>query len=159
MKPYSLATLRTLRGLLPASIPIIGCGGISSGADALEFARAGAAAVQLYTVFGYHGPGTAREIKDELAALLRKEGKTWQEVVRESVEKTSLREGQTAEVEGAGSGAGAVSEASVKLLVQEAEELKRLLDGLGERIEKRLEGTTLARDGQVVAVTPPPPAS
>ncbi|TFK88029.1 hypothetical protein K466DRAFT_565030, partial [Polyporus arcularius HHB13444] len=111
----------------------------------------------LYTVFGYHGPGTAREIKDELAALLRREGKTWQEVVRESVEKTSLREGQTAEVEGAG--AGSVSEASVKLLVQEAEELKRLLDGLGERIEKRLEGTTLARDGQVVAVTPPPPAS
>ncbi|TFK79379.1 FMN-linked oxidoreductase [Polyporus arcularius HHB13444] len=125
LKRYSLATLRTLRGLLPASIPIIGCGGISSGVDALEFAHAGAAA-------------------DELAALLRKEGKTWQEVMREYVQKTSLREGQTAGIEGAA--AGAVSEASVKLLMQEAEKLERLLDGLGERIKKRL-------------ATPPPPVS
>ncbi|KAI0701460.1 dihydroorotate dehydrogenase [Cerioporus squamosus] len=154
LKPYALATLRTLRALLPASIPIIGCGGIASGADALEYARAGAAAVQLYTAFGYHGPGTAREIKDELAALLRKEGRTWQEVVREAVEKTSLREGRTAEAEGSES----LSEASVKLLVQEAEELKRLLDGLGERMEKQVEGATLAAGGHVVAVTAPPTA-
>ncbi|RPD58794.1 hypothetical protein L226DRAFT_493733 [Lentinus tigrinus ALCF2SS1-7] len=155
LKPFSLATLRTLRSLLPASIPIIGCGGISSGADALEFARAGAAAVQLYTAFGYQGPGTAREIKDELAALLRKEGKTWKEVVSEAVEKNSLREGQAPKTtEGESLGA-----ASVALLVQEAEELKRLLDGLGERMEKSVEGTTLAQDGHVVAVTAPPSAS
>lgn len=153
MKPYTLATLRTLRSLLPASIPIIGCGGISSGADALEFARAGAAAVQLYTAFGYHGPGAARQIKDELAALLRKEGTTWQAVVKESVDKTSLREGL--KVGGDGEGVG---EASVKLLVQEAEELKRLLDGLGERLEKSVEDTTSAHV-DVVAVTTPPSAS
>ena len=90
LKPLSLTTLRTLRGLLPASVPLIGCGGISSGADALEFARAGAAAVQLYTAFGYQGPGTARHIKDELTELLRKEGKTWREVVREAVVEREL---------------------------------------------------------------------
>lgn len=38
---------------LPSSIPIIGCDGISSGADALEFARAGASLVQVYTGFGH----------------------------------------------------------------------------------------------------------
>ena len=124
---------------------MIGCGGISSGEDALEFARAGAAAVQLYTAFGYGGPGTCREIKDELAALLRKEGKTWQEVVREAVEKTSFRDVKE-NAPSAEEQSGSLKEASIQLLVQEAEELKRLLDGLGERIE--------AGDTQVIAVTP-----
>ena len=53
-KPLKLLTLRalkTLRAYLPASTPIIGCGGISSGADALEYGRAGASFVQLYTEF------------------------------------------------------------------------------------------------------------
>lgn len=157
LKEHTLKTLKTLRSLLPASIPLIGCGGISSGADALEFARAGAAAVQLYTAFGYGGPGTCREIKDELAALLRKEGKTWQEVVRETVEKTSLREDQVQTI--GQELAGGLKDASIQLLVQEAQELKRLLDGLGERIEKRTEeGVTLGGDAEVVAVTQPPTA-
>ena len=47
-----------------------------------------------------------------------------------------------------------MGDASVKLLVQEAEELKRLLDGLGERLEKGVEDTTSAH-GDVVAVTTP----
>ncbi|KAI1788161.1 Dihydroorotate dehydrogenase-domain-containing protein [Ganoderma leucocontextum] len=153
LKELSLTTLRTLRGLLPASVPLIGCGGISSGADALEFARSGAAAVQLYTAFGYHGPGTARAIKDELAEILRQEGKTWREVVREAVEQHSFRE-QPKQVP-----APASAEPTMEVLQQEAEELKRLIDGFGERMEKSVEGTTLGGDTEVVAITPAPAAS
>ena len=145
LKQISLTTLRTLRGLLPASVPLIGCGGISSGADALEFARAGAAAVQLYTAFGYQGPGAARAIKDELAGLLRKEGKTWREVVREAVEQHSFHE-QPTEIP-----VWADAEPAVDVLHQEAEELKRLLDGLGETIEGSAKGVTSSGDAQVDA--------
>jgi dihydroorotate dehydrogenase len=60
---------------------LIGCGGITSGADVLEYARAGASLVQIYTVFGYDGAGACRRIKDELVEALKKEGRTWQEVV------------------------------------------------------------------------------
>ncbi|KAI0816987.1 dihydroorotate dehydrogenase [Trametes gibbosa] len=147
LKPYALATLRTLRGLLPASIPLIGCGGISSGADALEFARAGASAVQLYTSFGYGGVGVPRQVKDELVALLRKEGTTWAQVVQQSVALHSQNVAPDAD---------AMQESNVKLLVQEAEELKRLLDGLGERMEREAgEGVVVAEGAHYVAVTPP----
>ena len=39
IKSYTLSALKTLRANLPANIPIIGCGGISTGEDALEYAR------------------------------------------------------------------------------------------------------------------------
>ncbi|CUA69201.1 dihydroorotate oxidase [Rhizoctonia solani] len=84
--PLSLKALKILRAHLPASIPIIGCGGISSGADALEFARAGASSVQLYTAFGYTGVGTARRIKDELTDELKRLGTTWEHIVHEAVQ-------------------------------------------------------------------------
>lgn len=64
--PYALAALRTLRPLLPPSVPIIGAGGIWDGADAVEMARAGASTVQVYTSFGYRGVGTPRLLKDEI---------------------------------------------------------------------------------------------
>jgi dihydroorotate dehydrogenase len=66
----SLIALQTLRPLLPPSIPIIGCGGITTGEDALAMAKAGASMVQLYTSFGYRGVGTPRLIKDEISASL-----------------------------------------------------------------------------------------
>ncbi|CAE6527624.1 unnamed protein product [Rhizoctonia solani] len=84
--PLSLKALKTLRAHLPASIPIIGCGGISSGADALEFARAGASSIQLYTAFGYSGVGTARRIKDELTDELKRLGTTWDKLVSEAIQ-------------------------------------------------------------------------
>ncbi|KAL1943021.1 hypothetical protein VTO73DRAFT_4692 [Trametes versicolor] len=151
LKPYALATLRALRALLPASVPLIGCGGIASGADALEYARAGASAVQLYTSFGYGGPGVCRQVKDELTALLRQQGTTWAQVVRESVAQHSLKDVlKEKKVE-------VPREPSVRLLVEEAEELKRLLDELGTRIEKGAEeGTSVAAGAQYVAVTPSP---
>ncbi|VDC02932.1 unnamed protein product [Peniophora sp. CBMAI 1063] len=91
VKPLSLAALSTLRSHLPATIPLIGCGGISSGEDALEFARAGASAVQLYTSMGYGGPGTPRRIKDELAAALAAEGTTWRALVDKAVTTQALK--------------------------------------------------------------------
>jgi dihydroorotate dehydrogenase len=55
-------------------IPIIGCGGIASGADAYAKIRAGASLVQLYSALVFHGPGLVGRIKRELAALLRRDG-------------------------------------------------------------------------------------
>ncbi|KQS24826.1 quinone-dependent dihydroorotate dehydrogenase [Dyadobacter sp. Leaf189] len=44
------------------AFPVIGVGGISSPADALEKKNAGAALIQLYTGFIYEGPGLAKNI-------------------------------------------------------------------------------------------------
>jgi dihydroorotate dehydrogenase len=55
-------------------LPIIGVGGISSGADAYAKIRAGASLVQLYTALVYHGPGLVTRIKQELDALLARDG-------------------------------------------------------------------------------------
>ena len=49
---------------------VIGCGGISSGADALRFIRAGANTVQLYTAMVYQGANVVNDINKELARLL-----------------------------------------------------------------------------------------
>jgi dihydroorotate dehydrogenase len=53
--------LRHLRSHLPASIPIIGVGGIHAGADAVGKVTAGASLVQVYTGFVYRGPALIRE--------------------------------------------------------------------------------------------------
>jgi len=82
LKPISLQALRTLRKYTKDSnLVLIGCGGISSGKDALEFGKAGATFVELYTAFAYRGPGLPGKIRDELVAELKKEGKTWSEII------------------------------------------------------------------------------
>lgn len=82
IKPYSLAALRLLKKHTNGSnLVLVGCGGISSGKDALEFGKAGANFVQLYTAFAYKGPGLPGKIRDELSEELTKLGKTWDEVV------------------------------------------------------------------------------
>jgi dihydroorotate dehydrogenase len=55
-------------------LPLIGVGGISSGADAYAKLRAGASAVQLYTALIYEGPGLVARIKRDLLARLRADG-------------------------------------------------------------------------------------
>jgi dihydroorotate dehydrogenase len=55
-------------------IPIIGCGGVASGADAYAKIRAGASLVQLYSALVFQGPGLVLRIKRELAGLLRADG-------------------------------------------------------------------------------------
>ncbi|KAG9313587.1 Dihydroorotate dehydrogenase-domain-containing protein [Chiua virens] len=133
LKPYSLQALKTLRAYLPSTIPLIGCGGIFSGADALEYARAGASLVQVYTGFGYDGVGTCRRIKDELTVILKAEGNTWRDVVDEAVTRLSWKKSEPRQPnpvleEG---------EATIGKLIEEAEGLKVLLDRLadGEKIE------------------------
>lgn len=54
--------------------PLIGCGGIGSGADAYAKIRAGATMVQLYSAMVYEGPPLVRRVKDELATLLARDG-------------------------------------------------------------------------------------
>jgi dihydroorotate dehydrogenase len=55
---------------------LIGCGGIGSGADAYAKIRAGACAVQLYSLMVFSGPGLIDRVKRELAARLRADGFT-----------------------------------------------------------------------------------
>ena len=55
-------------------IPIIGCGGVSNGADAYAKIRSGASLVQLYSALVFEGPGLISRIKLELAQLLRANG-------------------------------------------------------------------------------------
>jgi dihydroorotate dehydrogenase len=59
---------------LVGKLPLVGAGGIASGADAYARIRAGASAVQLYTALVYEGPGLARRIAAELATLLAADG-------------------------------------------------------------------------------------
>ncbi|NNU42861.1 quinone-dependent dihydroorotate dehydrogenase [Ramlibacter montanisoli] len=61
-----IAQLRTALG---AGFPIIGVGGVMSGADALSKLQAGADVVQIYTGLIYKGPG----LVDEVARALRSE--------------------------------------------------------------------------------------
>lgn len=127
VKPYSLKALRTLRSHLPASIPLIGCGGISSGADALDYAKAGASLVQVYTGFGYDGAGACRRIKDQLVEELAKEGTTWSQVVESAVSKLSFKEDAPRDADRSVQG-------TISQLILEAQELTGLLDKLDEKI-------------------------
>jgi len=70
----STEVLRAFRAATAGRLPLIGVGGIASGADAYLKIRAGASAVQLYTGLVYGGPGLVARIKRELAALLRRDG-------------------------------------------------------------------------------------
>jgi len=62
----STTTLRKLRARLPDSIPLIGVGGITSGADAAEKIAAGAQLVQFYTGLVYRGPALIGECIDAI---------------------------------------------------------------------------------------------
>ena len=60
--------------LTNGEIPLIGCGGVFTGEDALKKIKAGASLVQLYTSFAYDGPGLVPRVKRELFEALKKEG-------------------------------------------------------------------------------------
>jgi len=62
----STAVLRMLRTRLPEQIPLIGVGGILSGADAVKKMAAGASLVQCYTGLIYRGPGLIHECVDAI---------------------------------------------------------------------------------------------
>ena len=70
----STRVLRDVATELDGAFDLIGCGGISSGADAYAKIRAGAHAVQLYSALVYHGPSLVARINKDLAALLIADG-------------------------------------------------------------------------------------
>jgi dihydroorotate dehydrogenase len=70
----STRILARVHALSGGGLPLIGCGGVASGADAYAKIRAGASLVQLYTALIYEGPGLVVRIKHDLAALLRRDG-------------------------------------------------------------------------------------
>jgi len=72
----STLLLAEMYRLTSGKIPLIGVGGIASGADAYKKIRAGASLVQLYTALIYQGPGLVQRIKSELANLLARDGFT-----------------------------------------------------------------------------------
>ena len=59
---------------LGRSIPIIGAGGVSSGATAYEKIKSGASLLQLYTELIYEGPYVAKKINKELSNLIKLNG-------------------------------------------------------------------------------------
>jgi len=67
LRKQSTRMVEELRRLLPASVALVGVGGIFSAADAREKIRAGADLVQIYTGLVYRGPGLVREVADGLA--------------------------------------------------------------------------------------------
>jgi dihydroorotate dehydrogenase len=67
LRERATQVIRTLAKALDGALPIIGVGGILSGADAKEKIDAGATLVQLYTGLIYRGPGLVAECARALA--------------------------------------------------------------------------------------------
>jgi dihydroorotate dehydrogenase len=66
VKEQSTKVIQLLAAALDNKLPIIGVGGIASGADAQEKIAAGAKLVQVYTGFIYQGPELVKEIVQSL---------------------------------------------------------------------------------------------
>lgn len=67
VRARSTAVIRRLHAALGNAVPIIGVGGIASGADAKEKIEAGASLVQVYSGLIYRGPDLVREACAALA--------------------------------------------------------------------------------------------
>lgn len=70
----STAVLTHFARGLKGEFDLIGAGGIASGADAYRKLRAGAHAVQLYSMLVYEGPGLAARIAEELEVFRERDG-------------------------------------------------------------------------------------
>lgn len=73
---FALSTqvLADIHRLTGGTVPIIGVGGVASGADAYAKIRHGASLVQLYSALTYQGPALVTRIKRELADALARDG-------------------------------------------------------------------------------------
>ncbi|HEX2591203.1 MAG TPA: quinone-dependent dihydroorotate dehydrogenase [Rhizomicrobium sp.] len=70
----STQILREMRRRIGSRLPLIGVGGIASGAQAYAKIRAGASLVQLYSALALQGPGLVGRMLEDLAALLARDG-------------------------------------------------------------------------------------
>ncbi len=66
--------LRRMYVATEGKIPLVGVGGIGSGAEAYAKIRAGASLVQLYSALVYEGPGLVERIKRDLNKRLKQDG-------------------------------------------------------------------------------------
>jgi dihydroorotate dehydrogenase (NAD+) catalytic subunit len=71
LKPVALRMVWQVAGAV--DVPVIGCGGIMSGRDAVEFMMAGATAVQVGTAT-FRNPLAPLEVLDGIERYLRDEG-------------------------------------------------------------------------------------
>lgn len=72
MKPIALRCVAEVAAAVPG-LPVVGCGGVTGGADVVEFLMAGASAVAIGTVH-FSEPRAARRIDRELARWCRSHG-------------------------------------------------------------------------------------
>jgi len=72
--PIALEIIGDMYRRTDGKVPIIGCGGAASGADAYAMIRAGASLVQLYSALVFHGPGLIPRIKRDLTDMLKRDG-------------------------------------------------------------------------------------
>ncbi|KNC83454.1 dihydroorotate oxidase [Sphaeroforma arctica JP610] len=70
----STEVLSKVYKLTGGKVPLIGVGGVASGADAYRKIKAGASLVQLYSSFALEGPHKIIDVKRELAQLLKRDG-------------------------------------------------------------------------------------
>jgi dihydroorotate dehydrogenase len=74
LKSRSTQVIAALYRLTRGQLTIIGVGGVFTARDAWEKICAGASLIQLYTGFIYQGLAIARDINDDLAEILSREG-------------------------------------------------------------------------------------
>ncbi|PIO52592.1 dihydroorotate dehydrogenase 2 domain protein, partial [Teladorsagia circumcincta] len=74
IRKLSTECIKEMYRLTQGRVPIVGCGGVSSGEDAYEKIRAGASVVQLYTALAFHGFPVIGKVKRELAELVKRDG-------------------------------------------------------------------------------------
>ncbi|MEG9861902.1 MAG: quinone-dependent dihydroorotate dehydrogenase [Parvularculales bacterium] len=92
----STRMLAHLYRLTHGRLPLIGVGGIFSGADAYTKIRAGASLVQLYTGFAFEGPLLIERIKQEITACLARDGYTTiKDAIGSHAEQYALNKGHT----------------------------------------------------------------
>jgi dihydroorotate dehydrogenase (NAD+) catalytic subunit len=72
LKPVALRCVLEIHRAFPAA-PLVGCGGVGSGADVIEYLLAGASAVAIGTAH-FAEPKVGRRIEKELRALLARRG-------------------------------------------------------------------------------------
>lgn len=74
LKAMAKGVISDLYQLVGRDIPLIGVGGIATGADAYARIRAGASLVQIYSALVFEGPYLAARITAELADILERDG-------------------------------------------------------------------------------------